>query len=72
MSVSNDTVGWVDSPSGRGTYDVLISCFLTLFFASWTALHMNIDFTKSQFSKFFRHLGIVLFSVIFPDFVFLR
>ena len=65
-------VGWADSPNGRGTYDVLISCFLTLFLASWTALHMNIDFGASRPSKVARHLGLVLFCVVFPDLLFLR
>ena len=71
--ITNATwVGWADSPSGRGTYDVLLSCFLTLLLASWTALHMNIDYGKSRLSKVARRVGLVLFCVMFPDMLFLR
>ncbi|MCJ1329161.1 hypothetical protein MMC10_005839 [Thelotrema lepadinum] len=33
---------------------------------------MNIDYSKSRFSKFMRHVGLVLFCVLFPDFLFFR
>lgn len=36
-------VGWVSSPDcGRGTLDLLQSCMFTIFFATYTSLHLNI------------------------------
>ncbi|KAG6997845.1 hypothetical protein G7Y79_00037g073630 [Physcia stellaris] len=34
--------GWVDQPAGRGTLDVIWSCFFTIFVATWTVLHLNV------------------------------
>lgn len=37
------TVGWVDSPDGRGTADILISNFAALLVCVWTVLHHNLQ-----------------------------
>lgn len=34
--------GWVGSPNGRGTFDILWSCLFTIFLCTWTVLHLNI------------------------------
>ncbi|KAF8453267.1 hypothetical protein BDZ91DRAFT_668735, partial [Kalaharituber pfeilii] len=34
--------GWVDSPTRRGTFDLLISCVLTLVICVWTAVHPDV------------------------------
>ncbi|KPM35772.1 hypothetical protein AK830_g10798 [Neonectria ditissima] len=41
--MANDTVGWTDSPDGRGTVDILIANFMALFVCVWTVLHHNIQ-----------------------------
>lgn len=33
---------WVSEPDGRGTWKVLSSCVLTLFFCVFTAIHLNV------------------------------
>lgn len=33
---------WVDSPDGRGTWDILSSCIITLSLCVYTAIHLNI------------------------------
>lgn len=33
--------GWVNSPNGRGTIDILWGCLLTTFLCTWTSLHLN-------------------------------
>ena len=33
---------WVSEPDGRGTWKVLSSCLLTLFFCVFTAIHLNV------------------------------
>lgn len=65
-------VRWVSSPQGRGTYDVLLSCFFTLLLASWTALHMNMDYSKSKISRFGSRICLVLLCIVFPECMLLR
>ena len=60
-------VGWQGGSNVRGTWDILLSCFLTLFLASWTALHLNIEFGESAFLRFRRHLMLVFCTVMFSD-----
>ncbi|MCJ1281079.1 hypothetical protein MMC26_000397 [Xylographa opegraphella] len=45
MSTSNSTdvrLGWVDSPNGRGTIDIIWGCILTIFLCVWTVLTLNV------------------------------
>lgn len=51
---------------------MLLSCFFTLFLASWTSLHMNVDYNKSKLSRYGCRICLVLLCIIFPDFVLLR
>lgn len=34
--------GWVDGPNGRGTLNIIWSCFFTIFVSTWTVLHLNL------------------------------
>lgn len=34
--------GWVSSPNGRGTFDIIWSCLVTIFLCTWTSLHLNV------------------------------
>ena len=34
--------GWVEAPSGRGTLNIIWSCFFTIFVACWTVLNLNL------------------------------
>jgi hypothetical protein len=38
--IESDT-GWVSSPDGRGTIDIISSCLSTLIICVWTCLHLN-------------------------------
>ena len=42
MSAPN-TVGWTESPNGRGTTDILFANFLALLVCVWTILHHNLQ-----------------------------
>lgn len=45
MSAGNSTVarlGWVNSPDGRGTSDIIWGCILTTFLCVWTVLTLNV------------------------------
>ena len=37
-----ETVHWVDGPNTRGTFDLTLSCVITLLLCMWTSLHLNI------------------------------
>lgn len=55
---------WVDRPGGRGTSDILYSCFNTLFLCAWTAFHPNVsskDSAKRSFSVRFAWMLIAFF-----------
>ncbi|KAJ9651069.1 hypothetical protein H2198_009648 [Neophaeococcomyces mojaviensis] len=39
MSDAINNVGWVDQPKTRGTFDVILSCLLTVFLCCWTVVH---------------------------------
>ena len=62
--------GWVDSPDYRGTFDVLQSCFLTIWLSTWTCLHLNVpapnDGAWKQILRKFRWMVIAVFG---PEFV---
>lgn len=40
-NLGNEKLGWVQTPEGRGTLDILWSCFLVIFTCTWSALHIN-------------------------------
>lgn len=45
MSAGNSTdarLGWVNSPDGRGTIDIIWGCILTTFLCVWTVLTLNV------------------------------
>lgn len=45
MCASNSTgawLGWVSSPDGRGTMDIIWGCLLTIFLCVWTVLTLNV------------------------------
>lgn len=39
-------VGWVAQGSNRGTWDIIVSCFLTILICTWTAIHPRIHVTR--------------------------
>jgi hypothetical protein len=39
---NEETVHWVDGPNNRGTFDLTLSCVLTLLLCMWTSLHLNL------------------------------
>ncbi|MCJ1378129.1 hypothetical protein MMC17_001225 [Xylographa soralifera] len=49
--------GWVSSPDGRGTFDIIQSCLFTIFLCTWSALHLNLP-AKNE-----RHLYHILRKV---------
>ena len=55
MSASNSTdeqLGWVDSPNGRGTIDIVWGCIPTIFLCIWTVLTLNVPAPDTTFRAF--------------------
>ena len=64
------TVAWVSSPNGRGTFDLLQSCVLTLVLCVWTAMHLNIPPHKQPISKLWRsYLKWSILGVFGPEMI---
>ena len=55
MSASNSSnarLGWMDSPNGRGTMDIVWGCVLTIFLCIWTVLTLNVPAPDTTFRAF--------------------
>ena len=62
--------GWVGSPSGRGTIDILWSSILTIFLCTWTALCLNVpDRNDGKLQVFGRRLKWMFWAIVGPEIV---
>lgn len=63
--------GWVYcTPNGRGTWDILWSCLITLTLCVWTALHLNVpDHNQSVLKQWLCKLKWLLLAIFFPEIV---
>lgn len=62
--------GWVSSPSGRGTIDILLSCLITIFLCSWSVLFLNIPPAGTgQFWFLFNKARWMAFTIFFPEMI---
>ena len=70
---SQELVGWVDNPQGRGTSTLLIECVTTIFACTWTVLHLNLpasqDTTKT---RVVRKIKWMIITILFPEFIFAK
>ena len=63
-------IGWVPSPDGRGTYDILQACLFTIFLCTWSALHLNIPApAESRFRFVLRKAKWMLSTLLGPEFI---
>ncbi|KAF4624131.1 hypothetical protein G7Y89_g14042 [Cudoniella acicularis] len=64
--------GWTSSPDGRGTIDIISSCFFTIFICIWSVLCVNIGPPgESAFAKVFQKIKLAILCVLGPDFLLL-
>lgn len=63
---------WVDRPGGRGTSDILYSCFNTLFLCAWTAFHPNVTSKDSAKRSFSVRFAWMLIAIFLPESVLYR
>lgn len=61
-------LGWTVEPDGRGTLDIIWSCFLVLFVCIWTVLHDNIQSREdSYWTVVIRKLRWSVLAVFAPE-----
>lgn len=68
MNTTTDSLlsGWVSSPDGRGTIDIIWSCLLTISLCSWSVLFLNVPERKD--SSYLRSkLSWLAFTIFFPE-----
>ena len=62
--------GWTPQPNGRGTWDILQSCIITIFLCCWTSVYPNIPPKgSSEWAKFYNKLILASIGVLGPEFV---
>ncbi|MCJ1307985.1 hypothetical protein MMC25_001635 [Agyrium rufum] len=62
--------GWQNSPSGRGTVDIVWSCTVTLFLSNWSSLCLNIPSPRDKyFSRFKTRFLLTGLSILVPEIV---
>ncbi|OQV01307.1 hypothetical protein CLAIMM_06688, partial [Cladophialophora immunda] len=74
MNASDTTLvrGWVSQPNGRGTFDLVLSCAVTVFLCSWSSIWVNVP--RSDHSKrelFWDKWHMVCLSMLGPEFIFM-
>ena len=61
---------WVPEPNGRGTYNLLSTCLLTLGLCVYSSIHLNIPEYKASWTiLFLRRTKWVLIALLAPEFV---
>ena len=59
---------WVESPQGRGTWDILSSCIITLGLCVYSAIHLNIPHSSWGFwTKFGMKLKWLVVALLAPE-----
>jgi hypothetical protein len=63
--------GWTNSPDGRGTINIIWSCFLTVFLCGWTTICVNVPpLGGSKMGNMFRKLLVFAEALAGPEFIF--
>lgn len=65
-----ETEAWYSAPNFRGTYDLIISCVLTLTVCVWSALHLNVPTENSTLTqRNLRRTRWILLGIFAPELV---
>ncbi|MCJ1457067.1 hypothetical protein MMC28_007433 [Mycoblastus sanguinarius] len=69
-TASDSRLGWVSSPNGRGTYDIVWNSLFTIFLCTWTSLHLNVPSHEEKYlQRWFRKLRWMAQATMAPEFV---
>ncbi|KAF2502225.1 hypothetical protein BU16DRAFT_2253 [Lophium mytilinum] len=67
-TLNSTRVGWVSSPEGRGTAELLYSCLFTIFLCTWTAYHPEIPPPYwSSWTNFRYRFWLTVMILLFPE-----
>ncbi|KAK0627965.1 hypothetical protein B0T14DRAFT_475183 [Immersiella caudata] len=67
---NSSTVSWANSPEGRGTIDLVVSCIVTFTLCVWSALHLNVPPMQSTPLQLAIEKTIwVLYGIFAPELV---
>ena len=64
-----DIVRWEPSSQRRGTFDILMTCIITMLLCVWTAVHLNVSPPGDIWKPGFRKIGWLILALIGPEFV---
>jgi hypothetical protein len=71
-SAKGDTplTGWYEPPNERGTWDIIVSCVLTLTICVWSALHLNVPTEDSKLAeRNYRRVRWIVLGLFAPELV---
>lgn len=69
-SADPELSGWFSAPNERGTWDLIISCLLTLVVCVWSALHLNVPTEDSRLrNRNVKRLRWILLGIFAPELV---
>jgi hypothetical protein len=70
---TNTTIrGWVPQPNGRGTFDLLVSCGVTIFLCGWSSICVNVPAVDpGRWDIFWDKWHMFCLSILGPEFVFM-
>lgn len=61
---------WYSAPNFRGTWDIIVSCVLTLTICVWSALHLNVPLEDSKLrERNTRRARWILLGIFAPELV---
>jgi hypothetical protein len=65
-----ETTSWAAQPNRRGTFQLILSCLLTLVLCVWTAVHLNVPLENATLlHRLATKTKWVLFGVFAPELV---
>ena len=65
-----EVIGWVSSPNGRGSIEIVWGSFLTIFLCTWTAVCLNIPHPRdSSFKSARRKFKWMFWAIVGPELV---
>lgn len=67
--LQDDRVGWQDSPSRRGTWEIVVSCMTTVFACTWSIQHLNVPAQEHWAWKLLRSCKWMAITVLLPEFI---
>lgn len=64
-----DPLGWQPQPRGRGTFQIILSCALTLGLCVWTAIHPDVRSGKTSYERVRHKLWLAVLALFVPEIV---